>query len=41
MLPKQNPSASQLFAAGMMDCVKKTIQWEGPTGLYKVWRGYA
>lgn len=20
----------------MMDCVRKTIQWEGPTGLYKV-----
>ena len=24
------------YAAGMMDCVRKTIQWEGPTGLYKV-----
>ena len=23
-------------AAGMMDCVRKTIQWEGPLGLYKV-----
>ena len=24
------------FAAGALDCAKKTVQWEGLTGLYKV-----
>ena len=25
-----------LRAAGALDCAKKTVQWEGLTGLYKV-----